>query len=170
MSVIQDERYRLAVEDFGPALERLARGYEADPGLRRDLLQDIHTALWRSFAGYDALCSPRTWAYRVAHNVGASHILKRRGKAARQVGLEELADAAGDDDPERNVGERRAMARLLTLIQALRPPDSQVMLLYLEDLDAAAIGEVTGLSAGAVATKIHRVKAILARQFQQGED
>jgi RNA polymerase sigma-70 factor (ECF subfamily) len=169
MRASQDEHYRRTVADFGAALERLARGYEADADLRRDLLQEIHTALWRSFAGYDQRCSLRTWAYRVAHNVGASHILKRRGKAARQVGLEELADVAGDDDPERNVGERHAMARLLTIIQALTPPDSQVMLLYLEDLDAAAIGEVTGLSPGAVATKIHRIKAILARQFQQGE-
>ncbi len=34
---------------FGPALERLARVYEADADLRRDLLQEIHIALWRSF-------------------------------------------------------------------------------------------------------------------------
>ena len=30
----QDERYRQAAADFGPALERLARGYERDPHLR----------------------------------------------------------------------------------------------------------------------------------------
>ncbi|MGZ6014354.1 MAG: sigma factor-like helix-turn-helix DNA-binding protein [Phenylobacterium sp.] len=48
------------------------------------------------------------------------------------------------------------------------PPDRQVLLLYLEDLDAAAIGEITGLSAGAVATKIHRLKALLARRFAEG--
>jgi RNA polymerase sigma-70 factor (ECF subfamily) len=43
------------------------------------------------------------------------------------------------------------------------------MLLYLEDMDAGAIGEVTGLSARAVATRIHRIKALLARNFRQGE-
>lgn len=169
MSASQDEHYRSAIAALGPALERLSRGYEADADLRRDLVQDIHTALWRSFASYEARCSLRTWTYRVAHNVGASHVLRRRGKATRQVGLEELADAVDQDDPERNVGERRAMARLMGLIQALTPPDSQVMLLYLEDLDAAAIGEVVGLSAGAVATKIHRIKNLLARQFQSEE-
>jgi RNA polymerase sigma-70 factor (ECF subfamily) len=42
------------------------------------------------------------------------------------------------------------------------------MLLYLEGLDAAGIGEVTGLSAGAIATRIHRIKSILAQRFQQG--
>ena len=72
------------------------------------------------------------------------------------------------DDPETAVGERRALARLMGLVHALGPPDRQVLLLYLEDLDAAAIGEVTGLSPGAVATKIHRLKALLARRFAEG--
>jgi len=43
------------------------------------------------------------------------------------------------------------------------------MLLYLEGVDAASIGEVTGLSAGNVATKIHRIKAVLARRFHDTE-
>jgi DNA-directed RNA polymerase specialized sigma24 family protein len=37
------------MEQFGPALDRLARAYEADPEKRRDLSQDIHLQLWRSF-------------------------------------------------------------------------------------------------------------------------
>ncbi|MGR4865641.1 RNA polymerase sigma factor [Caulobacter sp. LARHSG274] len=165
----QDERYRLAAVNFGSALERLARGYEASPDERRDLLQDIHTALWRSFAGYDARCSLRTWVYRIAHNVGASHILRRRAKSAPWASLDAIADAPAPDNPEREAGERQVLTRLLAMIDGLKPPDRQVMLLYLEDLDAAAIGEITGLSAGAVATKIHRIKAILARRFEHGE-
>jgi RNA polymerase sigma-70 factor (ECF subfamily) len=41
-------------------------------------------------------------------------------------------------------------------------------LLYLEGMDAASIGEVMGVSAGSVATKIHRIKNILARDFHKG--
>jgi len=104
----------------------------------------------------------------VAHNTGASHVLKRKAQAPL-AGIEELDQAAGDDDPERNVSERQAMLRLTHLIQGLKPADRQVLLLYLEDIDAAAIGEITGLSAGAIAVKIHRAKAVLARRFNQGE-
>ena len=50
-------------------------------------------------------------------------------------------------------------------MHALAPLDREVMLLYLEDLDAAAIGEITGLSARNVATKIHRLKVLLARRL-----
>jgi RNA polymerase sigma-70 factor (ECF subfamily) len=165
----QDERYAIAAADFGPAIERLARVYEAGADARGDLIQDIHLALWRSLAGFDGRCSLRTWVYRVAHNTAASHVQKRRrGRAERLASLDELELVADADDPEAAVGERRALDRLMRLIQALQAPDRQVVLLYLEDLDAAAIGEITGLSPGAVATKIHRLKALLARQFAQG--
>ncbi|WP_372785223.1 RNA polymerase sigma factor [Phenylobacterium sp.] len=165
----QDEGYEQAAAAFGPALERLARAYEADPELRRDLLQDIHTALWRSFADFAQDCSVRTWVYRVAHNVGASHVLRRRREnSAALASLDELAAQADGDNPEQTAGERQVLARMLEMISRLKPPDAQVMLLYLEDLDAAEIGEVTGLSAGAVATRIYRIKAVLARRFRKG--
>lgn len=84
------------------------------------------------------------------------------------MGLEELETAFDIDDPETTAGVRQVIERLHALIRALKPPDSQIMLLYLEDLDAAAIGEITALSPGAVAVKIHRIKAVLAQRFHQG--
>ena len=165
----QDEQYAAAAKAFGPALDRLARAYEADFDHRRDLLQEIHLALWRSLGRFDGRCSLRTWVYRVAHNIGASHILKQRSHATRLRALEETEVATPGQCPEDGVGVGQALARLMALIRALKPTDRQVMLLYLEDLDAPAIGEVTGLSPGAVATRIHRAKAILARDFQAGE-
>jgi RNA polymerase sigma-70 factor (ECF subfamily) len=165
----QDERYTAAAAEFGGAIERLARAYEADADPRRDLIQDIHVALWRSLGGFDGRCSLRTWVYRVAHNTAASHVQKRRRwRPERGATLEALADVADADDPEAAAGERQALGRLMAIVHALGPPDRQVALLYLEDLDAAAIGEITGLTPGAVATKIHRLKALLARRFAAG--
>ena len=45
----QAELYSETAATFHAALERLARAYEADPESRRDMLQEIHLALWRSF-------------------------------------------------------------------------------------------------------------------------
>jgi RNA polymerase sigma-70 factor (ECF subfamily) len=162
----QDERYAAAAAEFGGAIERLARVYEANADTRRDLIQDIHVALWRSLAVFDGRCALRTWVYRVAHNTAASHVQKRRRWGGERSGAYETLETLADtDDPEATTGERQALARLMAIIQALGPPDRQVALLYLEDLDAAAIGEITGLSPGAVATKIHRLKALLAQRF-----
>ena len=43
----QDAVYQQAAEAYSAAIQRLARGYEPDPDKRRDLVQDIHVALWR---------------------------------------------------------------------------------------------------------------------------
>jgi RNA polymerase sigma-70 factor (ECF subfamily) len=63
--------------------------------------------------------------------------------------------------------DRRALDRMMVLIHRLDPFDRQVILLYLEGVDAASIGEITGISAGNVATKVHRVKKMLARRFHE---
>jgi RNA polymerase sigma factor (sigma-70 family) len=164
---IQDERYVCAAAEFGRALERLARGYEADPNLRSDLLQEIHLALWRSLAGFDGRCSMRTWVYRVAHNAASSYVAqRRRTRAANVTNLEEVVDTFATENPEQVASETQAIDQLAKLIQSLNPLDRQVILLYLEDLDAAGISEITGMSVGAITTRIHRIKTILAKRFQ----
>lgn len=164
----QDVRYGEAVAAFGPALQRLARATEAEPERRRDLLQDMHVALWRSFATYDGRCSMRTWTYRVAHNVAATHVDKERRVVRGALSLddiEHLPDAGGAEAVETN----SAIERLNALIRQLQPQDRQIITLYLEGFDATEIGEVTGLSAGTVATRVSRAKAQLNRLFQGGE-
>jgi len=165
---IQDRQYQEAADAYGPAFDRLARAYENDPDRRRDLLQDIHVALWRSFASFDGRCSLRTWTYRVAHNAAATYVIRQRRVHSRLVSIEDF-DSLPHRDDEAAAGREHALEKLLALIQQLKPLDRQVILSYLEGLDAASIGEVTGISAGNVATKVHRIKNILARQFQLGE-
>src|SRR6185369_4820840 len=47
-SMPRDDAYEDVATTFGAAIDRLARSYEADAEKRRDLLQDIHFAIWRS--------------------------------------------------------------------------------------------------------------------------
>jgi len=148
----------------------MAYAYEADPELRRDLLQEIHLALWRSFGKFNGRCSLRTWIYRVAHNVATSHVVRQtRGKRnSAFLTLEEAEAQAGGENVELSADRHQALARLFALIQRLDPLDRQVILAYLEDLDAESIAEITGLTAANVWTKIHRIKNVLVRQFHRG--
>jgi len=161
--------YREAAAGYGAALDRLASAYEANPEERRDLLQDIHVALWRSFIGFDGRCSLRTWVYRVAHNIATSHVIRQKRKNSVLVTLEAIEAMPDDAHGSGAEDQRMNMERLLALVQRLKPLDRQMTLLYLEGMDAASIGEVMGVSAGSVATKIHRIKNILARRFHGGE-
>lgn len=166
----QDQRYREATDAHGQALGRLTRAYEADPDLRRDLLQDIHLAIWRSFETFDDRCSLRTWVYRVAHNTATSHVIRqRRRRPAAWVSLDDLDVASPATSPEQDADARQALDRLLALVRDLAPLDRQLMFSYLEGLDAAATAEITGLSSVNVATRIHRIKKVLASRFHSGE-
>jgi RNA polymerase sigma-70 factor (ECF subfamily) len=96
-------------DQFGAALERLARAYEMDAEKRRDLIQEIHFQLWRSFQKFDARCSLRTWVYRVAHHVASSHVVRERRIFKNLVSLEELEMIPERDRVQPNVecGPRR---------------------------------------------------------------
>jgi RNA polymerase sigma-70 factor (ECF subfamily) len=165
----QDDLYACAIGEFGPALARLATAYERDRGLQQDLLQDIHVAIWRSLATFRNQCSLRTWVYRVAHNTAASFARRhRKFRRAHLVSLEQLGDHPEESPVERSYDEAAITERLRELIRQLKPIDRNVILLYLEGMDAASIGDVLGLSAANVAQKVHRTKKVLQRRFGMG--
>ena len=165
----RDELYRKVAGDYGTALDRLAHAYEADPDRRRDLLQEIHLALWRSFEKFDGRCSLRTWLYRVAHNVAASYVIRQsRRNIPTFLTLEEAVAQPDEESSDISMDRQKALTRLLALIQRLDPVDRQIMVAYLEGMDAESVAEFTGLSAANVWTKIHRIKNLLARQFHSG--
>lgn len=166
--IARDERYLEAAALYGPALERLARGYEADASRRQDLLQDVHVAIWRSLLSFDGRCSLRTWVYRVAHYTATKHMLaNRRVRLHEMHTLDDIPDIEDDGSSSGRAIEADCLRRLFTLIELLKPLDRQVILMYLEDFSAEAIGEVVGLSPRNIATKIHRVKKLLAAMFHE---
>lgn len=163
----EDSLYKEVAGTFGPSLVRLARAYELDPDARRDLLQEIHLQLWRSFAHFDQHCSLRTWVYRVAHNVATGHVIRQSRLRHKLVSLEQIETMPGSNKDELEIAANQAQAleRLSTLIQRLKPLDRQIIVSYLEEMDAASIGEITGLSPANIAMKVHRIKNILKRWF-----
>ncbi len=111
----QDDLYQQAASEFGPAVARLARGYEADADKRRDLLQEIHLSLWRSFEGFNQSCSLRTWVYRMAHNAAPSYVIRqRRARPQTLVGLDEVDALLNPPGTDRKM----ALSRLTDLSEA----------------------------------------------------
>ena len=169
MNPSSEDLYRQATESLGSALDRLAGAYELDPDKRRDLLQEIHLALWRSFDKFEGRCTLRTWVYRVAHNTAASYVIRQRRANFRLLSLEDIDAMPDAPTAAREAGDRMGLKKLYDLVYQLKPPDRELMLLYLEDLDAAAIGEIMGISPGNVRVQVHRIKAILTRRFHRAD-
>ena len=164
MAPSQQQLYDAAVAEYRLAFDRLAAGYEVNVEKRRDLRQEIHFQLWRSFGVYDGRCSLKTWCFRVAHNTAVSYVDRER-RSGLFVELEEIEEPSAYGKGIDQIDKDRSLARLHELIHRLKPMDRQIMLSYLEGMDNGAIAEITGLSIANVGMKIHRIKNVLTQRF-----
>ena len=162
-----DRLFARALAEFGSARARIAYANEADRAQRADLQQEIYLELWRSFAIFDGRCSLGTWVYRVAHNMAARHVTRQHRLSHRELlNLEEITEPIDPHDAARQLDDEQRLALLNKLIGQLKPLDRQIVLLYLDGLDSAQIGEVTGLSVSHVGVKIHRAKRLLVQLYE----
>jgi RNA polymerase sigma-70 factor (ECF subfamily) len=86
------------------------------------------------------------------------------------VSLEEIEQAPSGDDRPADIDQDRALQKLSTLILKLKPLDRQIMISYLEEMDASSIADITGLSPANVSMKIHRIKNVLSRHFAREQN
>ena len=148
----EEDDFRALIARNAPALGRLVRHYEAEPEAQRDLEQEILIALWRARSSFRAESTERTWVYRIAHNVAASHI----AKAIRMRRDSRSPDAIAE--------ERGELRRLDERIRAFDLPTRQLVLLALEGCTTAEIAAVTGLSPTNVTTRLSRIRKQLAEE------
>jgi len=135
--VIRDNEGRLA---------RIARQY-AGPNDWQDLLQEIALALWRGLPGFEGRSSLSTWVFRVAVNTSLQYV-RKRPPASEELPTEPLG-STGLDDP---------VALLGGFLSRLDPVNRAVVLLDLEGLSREQVAEVLGISPGAVAVRMTRLK------------
>ena len=161
-------RFEEVLREHARALQRLTFGYEASPEHRRDLLQEILVALWRALPSFEGRSSLKTWVFRIAHNVSASHSLRERRRPKSWRSLEDVGELASSVDGEAAALSRIRVEALGNTVRALRPLDRQLVLLFLEGFAPGEIAEVTGLSDTNVTTKLSRLRAVLRKHVEEG--
>jgi RNA polymerase sigma-70 factor (ECF subfamily) len=150
---------------FGPALARVAAGYERDPALRADLAQEIAIAVWRALPRLQDPARLRAYVFRIAHNRAVSHVISRAREPdlAGDAALEPLAcDGPG---PERALIVKERSERLMTAVRALPLAQRQPLILALEGLSYAEIGEALGISETLAGVRISRARQRLKAEF-----
>ena len=157
------ERFDGLLREHGPALRRVASGYEADPARREDLFQDICLAVWQALPRFRGESSERTFLFRIAHNRGLTHRTRRFRRApaptADLAEAEEVADPGASPETAARDGERRA--RLREAVRRLPLEPRQVLTLTLEGLTPREISEVVGITENNVAVRLSRARKLL---------
>ena len=158
-----EHQFRALVDEHQASLIRLCRGYDADEAQRQELLQEIFLQIWRSLPSFRGDASLRTWVFRVAHNVAATHVLKSR---RRPTAVEPPADA----EPVETTLERRdRLEQLQRAIQSLPVAERQIVLLHLEEIPQSEIAEICGLSVSNISTRLHRAKKQLKQAMESND-
>jgi RNA polymerase sigma-70 factor (ECF subfamily) len=142
----RDARFDAAAVEFAAPLARLAGALEDEYSGCEALLQDIHVALWRSFADFDESIPWRTWVLRVALHSVAGHRPNTQDKDVRSMTVREAwasrrrrGEFVSLDEVA--IGELRSPSGL---IHRLKPLDRELVVLYLEGVTAEEAREIGG--------------------------
>ena len=121
-----------------------------------DVVQDVFLSLYRHVQRGRPRNNLRGWVFRVAHNLA----LKHQRKLRRFPGVWDEAFMAGCADaspnPEEQASGRQRLRRLLSVLRALPERDRRCLCLRAEGLRYREIGDVLGISLGAVAKALAR--------------
>lgn len=140
-------------------ISRIALSYEADPALRRELIQDILLAIWVALASYRGDASVKTFAASIAQKRCISHVTKR-AREPRQVELPvDLVSAATPPDEEAVQNDLKK--QLVESIQLLPIPQREAIVLCFEGFSYSEVGQVLGISTNAATLRCQRAKESL---------
>jgi RNA polymerase sigma-70 factor (ECF subfamily) len=164
----EPDRFDRILREHGPALSRLACGYERVASARDELLQEIALAIWVALPRFREECSERTFVYRIAHNCGLTHACRRRPSHESLSELSPLHEPVDPrPHPEEAVAASSRSKRLRAAVRCLPLAYRQVLMLVLEDLSYSEIAEIVGATENNVAVRLNRARKALKEALQE---
>lgn len=129
-----------------------------DRDVMDDVLQDVYLRAYRALPSFRGEAAPGTWLYRIAYNVCIDE-LRRRQRQPR-VPLDQMHEEPHDGvDP----GDLAAMRGDVASALGELPIDQRaaVLLVDVHGFDYARAGEILGVPAGTVGSRVSRARATL---------
>jgi RNA polymerase sigma factor (sigma-70 family) len=162
-----EDRFGRVMREYGPAMSRLAFGYERVASIREELVQEIALAIWQALPHFRGDSSERTFIYRIAHNRGLTHACRRRPEHQPLDDPDQPLEAVDPrPQPEEQAVKTHQRNRLRSAIQRLPLAYRQVVMLLLEELSHAEIAEVLGITESNVAVRMNRARKSLKEALE----
>jgi RNA polymerase sigma-70 factor (ECF subfamily) len=153
--------FRDLYNHYAPFVWRLAlRTANGDHDLARGIVQDVFIRVHGSLKKFAFASGFSTWLYRIAFNVAQTAHARRQRRRRMDAPLDEreFASQAGDESESRDAANR--------ILRGLSPEER--FLLVAREVDGKPFDElatITGVSAGALRVRLHRLREALRREF-----
>lgn len=136
-----------------------ARG--ADREDAADVVHDAMMEVWRAAKRYRGTASARSWLFAIARN---KYVDRVRG-SARLSFVEEVPESSDAElDSELILSSSQDAARVRKCLSALKAAQQSVVrMAFFDDLTYTEIGEIEGVPAGTVKSRIFHAKQALLR-------
>lgn len=164
MDKIKEVEFTGLMEKHKGIIFKVVNSYCQEHDERQDLAQEILTAMWLSIDKYNNEFKFSTWMYRIALNVAISYYRKDSKRQDRPSATEELMINITYISIED--GEKEEIKQLYRFIGELDKLNKAIIILYLESESYESIANSLGLSKTNVATRIGRIKVLLANKFK----
>ena len=122
-----------------------------------DLFQEILINIWKGFENFRGDSSMRTWIWRISFNTCVSYE-KKKSRMGSTIPLSLNINLFDDSDED-----TRQIKMLQKRIRQLGPFDRAIVLLWLDDLSYAEIGEIVGISEKNVSVRLVRIREQLKK-------
>ncbi len=152
-------------EEFSAPIYNYVLRMVNDHDRAADITQDTFIKAYRKLDTLSEATSTRSWLYRIATNTAIDDMRRRRNVTTMSDDQPTFANRAdARPGPEAQVMAATLDERVQRALMTLRPNHRQCLLLSdLEDMSAQQIGEVMGLSYGAVRTLLCRARGEMRR-------
>jgi RNA polymerase sigma-70 factor, ECF subfamily len=159
-----EEEIAALFEQWRGALLRYLSTFGLAPHDSEEIVQEVFLSLFSHLQRDKARTNLRGWLFRVAHNLA----LKRRYAERRIAGIPADTDNLPHPalNPEEELASSQRHRRLSSILHALPEQDRRCLYLRAEGLRYREIGEVLGMSLGAVSVSLERSLA----RFQRADE
>jgi len=153
--VEQQELFEQWIREHGAILHHVANGF-AEGADRKDLMQELLLAIWKSIPAFRNDAHASTFVYRVSHNAALTWKRNERNYRIRFEGLQ--ADVAIEAPARDDTREQQVLEHLYAEIRKLVPVDRSLVLMMLDGLSYAEMARIQGLTESNVGVRLHRLK------------
>ena len=162
-----DALVRTIIDQYAPAMYRVAVSIVRDGALAEDVVQESVMKAWQSAASFRGDSSLKSWAVRIAHNTAISTLRKRREELRDPALMPEQVSAMTLD---RQVQGKMMVDQMWAALADMDELTKTIVVLReLESMSYEEIAQTLDLPLPTVKTRLFRARRLLSIALKEWE-